>query len=76
MAQRSLPKRLWYDFLRIVCRLAGTVVFSIRVRGREHAPAQGGALVMSNHQSHLDPVLVGMASDRRLNYLARQTLFG
>ncbi len=31
---------------------------------------------MSNHQSHLDPVLVGLASDRRLNYLARQTLFG
>lgn len=51
-------------------------MFSIRVRGREHAPAQGGALVMSNHQSHLDPVLVGLASDRRLNYLARQTLFG
>jgi 1-acyl-sn-glycerol-3-phosphate acyltransferase len=76
MAQRSLPKRLWYDFLRIVCRLVGTVVFSIRVRGREHAPTEGGALVMSNHQSHLDPVLVGLASDRRLNYLARQTLFG
>jgi len=76
MAQRSLPKRLWYDFLRITCRLIGTVTFSIRVRGREHVPAAGGALVMSNHQSHLDPVLVGLASDRRLNYLARQTLFG
>lgn len=76
MAQRSLPKRLWYDFLRITCRLIGTVAFSIRVRGRENVPAVGGALVMSNHQSHLDPVLVGLATDRRLNYLARQTLFG
>ena len=75
MAQRSLPKRIWYDFLRIVCRLAGTVAFGIRVRGRELVPRAGGALVMSNHQSHLDPVLVGLASDRRLNYLARQTLF-
>jgi 1-acyl-sn-glycerol-3-phosphate acyltransferase len=76
MAQRSLPKRLWYDFLRVVCRLVGTVVFGIRVRGREHVPPGRGALVMSNHQSHLDPVLVGLATDRRLNYLARQTLFG
>src|SRR5690242_18294289 len=76
MAQRSLPKRLWYDFLRVVCRLVGIVAFSIRVRGRQHVPPDGGALVMSNHQSHLDPVLVGLASDRRLNYLARQTLFG
>jgi 1-acyl-sn-glycerol-3-phosphate acyltransferase len=76
MAQRSLPKRIWYDSLRIICRLVGPAVFGIRVRGRENVPADGGALVMSNHQSHLDPVLVGLATDRRLNYLARQSLFG
>jgi 1-acyl-sn-glycerol-3-phosphate acyltransferase len=33
-------------------------------------------LVLSNHQSNLDPVLIGLACDRRLNYLARDTLFG
>jgi len=31
--------------------------------------------VLSNHQSNLDPVLIGLACDRRLNYLARVTLF-
>ena len=51
------------------------LVFRIRCRGREHVPATGGGLVLSNHQSHLDPVLIGLACDRRLNYLARQTLF-
>ncbi len=75
MAQRSLAKRLWYDFLHVACRLAGVLVFGIRCRGREHVPATGGGLVLSNHQSHLDPVLAGLAADRRLNYLARQTLF-
>ncbi len=35
----------------------------------------GGVLVVSNHQSHLDPVLVGLAVDRRMSYLARKTLF-
>lgn len=75
MAQRSLPLRLWYDVLRVVCRLAAILVFRIRCRGREHVPASGGGLVLSNHQSHLDPVLVGLATDRRLNYLARDTLF-
>ena len=30
---------------------------------------------MSNHQSHLDPPLVGMACRRHMNYLARETLF-
>ena len=32
-------------------------------------------LVVSNHQSHLDPPLVGVACPRRLNCLARETLF-
>jgi 1-acyl-sn-glycerol-3-phosphate acyltransferase len=30
---------------------------------------------VANHQSHLDPVLVGLASPRRLKYLARHDLF-
>src|SRR5262245_14959335 len=76
MAQRSLPKRVWYDSWRVICRLLGVVVFQIRCRGREHLPADGAALVLSNHQSHLDPILIGLACDRRMNFLARQTLFG
>lgn len=75
MAHRSLPKRLWYGFLHIMCRLLATVLLQIRVSGRRHVPRTGGVLVLSNHQSHLDPVLIGLACDRRLNYLARQTLF-
>jgi 1-acyl-sn-glycerol-3-phosphate acyltransferase len=76
MAQRSLPKRLWYGFLQVVCRLLAVALFRIRVSGRKHVPAEGAALVLSNHQSHFDPVLIGLACDRRLNYLARQSLFG
>ena len=75
MAQRSLGKRLWYDFLHVACRLVGVVVFRIRVTGREHLPPAGGVLVLSNHQSHLDPLLVGLAGDRRMNFVARKSLF-
>ena len=76
MAQRSLPKRLWYDFLRVLFRLLGVACFRIRVFGREHIPSAGGVLVVSNHQSHLDPILAGLGCDRRMNYVARDTLFG
>lgn len=75
MAQRGLAKILWYDALRLVCRLAAVVCLQVRCRGRQWVPRSGGALVLSNHQSFLDPVLVGLACDRRLNYLARQSLF-
>src|SRR5262245_1475162 len=74
--QRSLAKRLWYNFLRVFFRMLAVVVFRIRVRGREHIPKEGGLIVLPKHQSHLDPILVGLCFDRRLNSLARDTLFG
>ncbi|HEV3342243.1 MAG TPA: lysophospholipid acyltransferase family protein [Pirellulales bacterium] len=73
---RSLAKRLWYGFLQLVCRLLATLLFQIRISGRDLVPREGGVMVLSNHQSHFDPVLIGLACDRRLNYLARDTLFG
>ena len=76
MSRRSLAKRLWYGFLQVLFRGLGVVLFGVRCEGRGRLPEEGGVLVLSNHQSHLDPVLVGLACDRRLNYLARETLFG
>jgi 1-acyl-sn-glycerol-3-phosphate acyltransferase len=73
--QRSWAKRITYDLSRITARLIGVASCRIRCEGRQHVPDAGGALVCSNHQSFLDPVLVGLACDRRLNYLARQSLF-
>ena len=75
MSERPLLQRLGYATLRTFSRLVGVVVFRMRCKGREHIPASGPLLVCANHQSFLDPVLVGLAFDRRLNYLARQTLF-
>jgi len=57
------------------CRLAAVLLFRIRCSGRSHVPPHGGALILSNHQSHLDPILIGVASDRQLNFVARKTLF-
>jgi 1-acyl-sn-glycerol-3-phosphate acyltransferase len=75
MAQRSIARTLWYNALHAASRLASVLLLGMRVSGRSHVPRQGGLLVCANHQSHFDPVLVGLALDRRLNYLARDTLF-
>jgi len=50
-------------------------LFRFRWSGTEHVPAAGPLLVVSNHQSHLDPVLVGVACSRQLHALARRSLF-
>lgn len=75
MKQRSLAKRAWYNGLRYVCRLLFCTLYRLRCHGRQNVPPEGGVLVVSNHQSQLDPIVVGLVFDRRLNYLARKSLF-
>jgi 1-acyl-sn-glycerol-3-phosphate acyltransferase len=75
MSQRSLPKRLWYRCLQSGLQVIGVLAFRVRYSGIRNIPRKGGVLVVSNHQSMLDPPLVGMASPRQMNYLARDTLF-
>ena len=75
MADRSLAKRLLYDTIHCTCRLSAVGFLRVRCTGREHEPREGGALVLSNHQSLFDPLLVGLALNRRMSPLARDTLF-
>lgn len=68
-------RKLFYRFLRLSTRMLMPLVFSMRVDGRHHLPEQGGAMLLSTHQSMMDPVLIGLACNRNINYLARHTLF-
>jgi len=75
MTQRSLASRAWYESLRVVALSTWASAYSIRYSGRDNIPPEGGVLVVSNHQSYLDPPLVGAGCPRRMNYLARKSLF-
>ena len=50
-------------------------LFGMRVIGREHLITEGPVLVASNHQSYLDPPLIGNLYQDQMIYLARKTLF-
>lgn len=49
--------------------------FGLRVAGSEHIPDGAPFLVVSNHESFLDPMLIGSSTHRRVRYLARSTLW-
>jgi 1-acyl-sn-glycerol-3-phosphate acyltransferase len=49
--------------------------FRFQYSGRRHVPKSGPIILLSNHQSNLDPVLVGVACPRQLRYLAKKSLF-
>ena len=65
----------WYwlaqSLLVISCRL----YLRVRIQGEENIPKHGQFLLLSNHQSYLDPPLCAIGINRRLCYMARDTLF-
>ena len=67
--------RLLYDSLWFLCRIFAISLFGFRLGKVHRIPETGGLLVLSSHQSHLDPLLLGLATNRRLSSLARSSLF-
>jgi 1-acyl-sn-glycerol-3-phosphate acyltransferase len=65
----------WYDFWFLINSIVFDHLFSLRTEGMRHVPRSGPVLVVANHQSFLDPVIVGLGVRRQLIYLARKTLF-
>ena len=51
------------------------LLFRLRVSGQAGIPKSGGVLMITNHQSYLDPPMIGICCRRDIYYLARDTLF-
>ena len=51
------------------------IFFRMKVKGAENIPSTGGFILASNHISFLDPLALGAASPRPLNFMARSDLF-
>lgn len=60
---------------RALSRVLFLLVFRGRVFGLRHVPRSGGALVVSNHQSYLDPMFVALSFERECCFMARDSLF-
>ena len=56
-------------------KLLSFLYFPRTVIGLENIPSQGGCILASNHISNIDPPILGITSPRRLNYVAKESLF-
>lgn len=72
---RPLHIKLSQEMVRWFFRVFLMLFFRIRVHGLENYPAHEGLLVCVNHQSYLDPIIVGVVVPRPVNYLGRKSLF-
>jgi 1-acyl-sn-glycerol-3-phosphate acyltransferase len=64
-----------YSGARIILRAAMKGLFDLKAYGVHHIPPDGGVLIASNHQSYLDPPLLGTPLDRPAAFLAKSELF-
>ncbi len=62
----------WMGWL--IFRSAYRALFGLKITGAEHLVREGAVLVVSNHESFLDPPLVGILYEDEMYYLARKTL--
>ena len=64
-----------YWFCYTLSGIIAKTVFSYHAFGRENIIEDGPAIMAANHQSYLDPPLVGITCREELYFLARKTLF-
>ena len=74
--REGLFKQPLYWLSRGFVYLCLLLKYRLRVSGREHVPAKGGAVIAANHCSYLDPPVMAGCSNRRIvHFMARDTLF-
>jgi 1-acyl-sn-glycerol-3-phosphate acyltransferase len=74
-ARPEVREPLIYGFGRCICRPWVDLWFDLKVYNVHHVPRRGGVLVVSNHQSYLDPVLRAVKVPRPFSFLAKSELF-
>ena len=63
--------RWGHRLTNLFCKTVGR----LEAHGVAHIPREGGVLLISNHVSFLDPVIIGSAANREIHFMARSTAF-
>jgi 1-acyl-sn-glycerol-3-phosphate acyltransferase len=81
--QFKVPGHQWYKkdprvFYAIIRKIAKPIIrtaFSVKVEGLEHVPAKGPAIILSNHSSFLDAIMLGVFPKRYIWYMTKSSQY-
>lgn len=65
----------FYRFMQWLARSLWKTCATLEVRGTENVPATGAFLLLCNHQSNLDPILIQAVAPRPVHAMAKSTQF-
>ncbi len=68
-AKLALARRCFYWTVKTIAWPVTRVWVRLGVSGRDHVPARGACIVVANHASYVDAVVLGSACPRRLRFM-------
>jgi 1-acyl-sn-glycerol-3-phosphate acyltransferase len=72
---RSVLALYWYRMVQWFFSTLLAALCGLRATGRNNIPNRGPIMLVSNHLSHLDVLILAILLQRPLNFVARSTLF-
>ncbi len=63
------------EILTLVARGLGHAFYRVRAMGVDHLPKSGGALLVCNHVSYVDAIILSLASERPIRFLSYEGFF-
>lgn len=64
-----------YYLLRDFCRLISFLIYRVEITGKENIPKEGPFVVVGNHLSLIDPIIIAFITKRPIHYMAKAELF-
>ena len=65
----------FYRFAKVVCNVVCKLWFKLEYYGMENLPTDRGYILLGNHQSYWDPVMMGLKLNTTLTFMANEKLF-
>ena len=66
---------MWYWILRFYVRILLKLLFRLKIEGLENLPQKTNFIIVANHTSYLDPLVVMAAVPRKIHCLAMRFLY-
>jgi 1-acyl-sn-glycerol-3-phosphate acyltransferase len=66
---------VFYAFVKLFFAPLVRIYLRLTVRGAGAIPASGGAIVVANHASFLDPIVLGSACPRQIHFIVLQSMY-
>lgn len=70
-----IPKRSYLPwFLELIASVVARLLYRVRFSGANKIPAEGGVLLVANHLSYVDPILLQLACPRPIRFMGYKGL--